>query len=127
MPNVEKVWVRVCALNDIPAGKATNIFVNGQRFVIMRTKDAAYITQGYCTHMLYPLKDAVVGDDCILTCNLHGSKFDVRDGSIKYWPMPAADDILKRKALQIFPTRVEEGVVYVEWPGTDASKIRIKL
>ncbi len=126
MSNVEKVWVRVCNLDDIPAGKTINVFVNGQRFALMRCDDLAFITQGYCTHMLFPLKDAKI-ENCVMTCSLHGSQFNVSDGSIKHWPMQANDDILKRKALQTFPTRVENGAVFVQWSGSDASKVRIKF
>lgn len=126
MNRTESVWVRVCALDELPAGKAINVFFNGQRYVISRCGETAFVTQGYCSHMLYPLKGAKV-EGCVLTCNLHGSQFSLKDGKVLHWPLPALEDTLKRKALKAFETKVEGGVVFVLWPGKDGEKIRVKF
>lgn len=122
----EKVWVKVCPVSDLPNGKAINILVNGQRFVVARCDDQAYMVQGYCTHMLYPLKDAKV-EGCIITCPLHGSKFDLRDGSVQNWPMPMLEDIKQKKMLRTFETQVKDGIMYVAWVADDPSKVRVRL
>ncbi|HRE49345.1 MAG TPA: Rieske 2Fe-2S domain-containing protein [Aggregatilineales bacterium] len=121
-----KVWIRLCALEQLPSDKAVNIFVNGQRYVVIRQGESAYMVQGYCTHMLYPLKDSKV-ENCVLTCNLHGSKFDIRDGSVQHWPMPMVDDVKQKKMLRTFETRVEGGEVYVAWETDDPSKVRARF
>ncbi|MCC7209582.1 MAG: Rieske 2Fe-2S domain-containing protein [Anaerolineae bacterium] len=126
MSDLGKVWVPMCALQDLPTGKASNVFVNGQRFVIARDGDVVTVLQGYCSHMLYPLKDAVVAE-CMLTCNLHGSQFDIRDGSVLKWPMPMLPDTHERKRLRTHETRVEDGVVYLAWPARSADKVKIRF
>lgn len=126
MPDLGKVWVRMCALQDLPTGKASNVFVNGQRFVIARDGDVVRVLQGYCSHMLYPLKDAAV-TDCVLTCALHGSQFDIRDGSVLNWPMPMLPDTRERKRLRLHETRVEDGMVYLAWPAPSPEKVKIRF
>jgi nitrite reductase/ring-hydroxylating ferredoxin subunit len=129
--NSNKVWVKACPLADLPTDKAANIFVNGQRFVIMRANDKAYMFQGYCSHMLYPLKDSKVqcSDDkgCELVCNLHSSRFNLADGSVAHWATPASAETLERKALRTFETRIEDGMVYIEWAAASPDKVRVKF
>lgn len=124
--SANKVWVRVCQLADLPVGRAVNVHINNQRLVIARCGESAHIVQGYCTHMLYALKDSAV-KDCVITCSLHGSQFDLRDGSVQHWVTPLTDDIRERKALRVYETEVRDGVVYVAWNAESAEKVRVRL
>ncbi len=130
MSNMEKSWVRICALKDLPADKAVNLFVNGQRLVITRCGDSASILQGYCSHMLYSLKDAKI-ENCILTCNMHGTQFDVRNGSVTKWATPVSgqdlEQVKARKTLRRYETRVTDGILYVSWPASSPDKVRIRF
>jgi nitrite reductase/ring-hydroxylating ferredoxin subunit len=123
-------WIKVCSLGDVPAGKAANLYINGQRLVITRHEDAAYVIQGYCSHMLYYFKDAAV-ENCILTCHLHKSQFDVRDGSVVRWAENVSgkrlEDIKVRKRLRTYATQVRDGQVYVAWPTDAPDKVRVKF
>jgi 3-phenylpropionate/trans-cinnamate dioxygenase ferredoxin subunit len=121
-----KVWVRVCDLSDLPADRAVNVHVNNQRLVIARCGESAHVLQGYCTHMLYALKDAEVSN-CLITCNLHGSQFDLRDGSVQSWATTLTDEIKQRKALRVYETEVRGGVVYLAWQAESAEKVRVRL
>jgi 3-phenylpropionate/trans-cinnamate dioxygenase ferredoxin subunit len=124
--SANKVWVRVCRLDALPEGHAINVHVNNQRLVIARCGDRARIVQGYCTHMLYALKDSAV-KDCAITCKLHGSQFDLSDGSVLSWVTPLTDDIRARKALRVYETEVRDGVVYLAWNAESAEKVRVRL
>lgn len=123
---VEQVWVRVCTLTEIPEDRAINLHVNGQRLVVAREGDSAFVVQGYCTHMLYALKDAAV-DACVITCPLHGSQFDLRTGEVIYWPMPDLADAKARKMLRTFETKVEGGTVYLRWLANSPDKVRVRV
>ncbi|PJF42328.1 MAG: hypothetical protein CUN50_04630 [Candidatus Thermofonsia Clade 1 bacterium] len=121
-----KVWVRICALEELPVGRAVNVHINNQRLVIGRCGERAYVTQGYCTHMLYALKDAKI-EDCTITCNLHGAQFDLRDGSVQAWVTPITDEIRERKPLRVYETEVRDGIVYLAWNAESAEKVRVRL
>lgn len=124
--SANKVWVRVCPLDALPEDRAINVHVNNQRLVIARCGERAHIVQGYCTHMLYALKDSAV-KDCMITCKLHGSQFDLRDGSVQSWVTPLTEDIRLRKALRVYETEVRDGVVYLAWNAESAEKVRVRL
>src|SRR5947207_3437709 len=124
--DINKVWVRVCPLDRVPTGKALNLNINGQRLIIARCGDSVSIMQGFCTHMIYPLAGARI-QDCVLTCGLHHSKFDIRDGSVVDWStLPGIsgvtlEEVRDHKTLRIFETHVEDGALFILWPTDDPS------
>jgi nitrite reductase/ring-hydroxylating ferredoxin subunit len=130
--DISKSWVRVCPLDQIPAGKALNLNINGQRLIITRCDESASIMQGFCSHMLYPLAGAKI-DNCELTCGLHKTRFNAQDGSVVEWTTFGAmanntrEAVLEGKALRTFETQVEEGVVYILWPTADPDSVRVKV
>ncbi len=132
MTDSVKTWVRICPLDQIPTGKTIALNINGQQLILARCGETASVLQGFCTHMLFPLSGSKV-QDCILTCSLHHSRFDVRDGSVVDWstypPLigPALASVRERKSLRTFETRVTDGAVYVLWPTEDSANVRIKV
>jgi nitrite reductase/ring-hydroxylating ferredoxin subunit len=126
------LWVRVCALNEIPLNKAKGFTVNGQMLAIARCAEEAVITQGICSHMFFPLGGSKV-EDCTLTCGLHRSKFDLHDGSVQEWSVfppivgAALAAIKKSKALRVYPSKIENGEVFIQWPGNDPATIKVKF
>jgi nitrite reductase/ring-hydroxylating ferredoxin subunit len=125
-----KAWVKIGLLSQVPEGKAINVYINGQRLVITRHQDSAYVLQGYCTHMMFYFKDALV-EDCVLTCGLHRSQFDVRDGSVVLWTENLSgkllEDVKTKKRLRTYDTEVRDGIVYVLWTTADPDKVRVKF
>lgn len=125
-----KSWVRLCDLEQVPTDHCLNIYVNGQRLVITRYEDSAHVLQGYCSHMLFYLKDAKV-DGCVVTCSLHGSQFDVRDGSVVRWTEAASgkvlEDIKEKKRLRSYETEVRDGSVFLAWATNDPDKVKVKF
>ncbi len=132
MSEINKVWVRVCALDHVPADKAIDLTINGQRLIITRCGDEARIFQGYCSHMLFPLRGSRV-ENCVLTCSLHQSRFDIRDGSVVEWaafpPLVASAlaRIEENKMLRSYETCVTDGDVFVLWPTDDPSAVRVRV
>ena len=130
MPDKARSWVKLCSLDQIPQGKATNVYINGQRLVMTRREGAAYVLQGYCSHMLFYLKDSLV-DDCVLTCSLHNSQFDIRDGTVVHWAgTPTGqmlDEIKEKKRLRTYETRVENNVVFLAWATDKPESVRVRF
>lgn len=126
------VWVRLCAMAKVPTDKAAGFRVNGQRMVLARCGDGAQVFQGFCSHQQYPLAGSKIAD-CVLTCNLHRSKFNAEDGTVVAWASllavsgKALADMHDQHALKSYRTRMENGDVYLEWPGDTVDAIRIKL
>jgi nitrite reductase/ring-hydroxylating ferredoxin subunit len=66
--------------------------------------EAVYAVDNRCPHMGFPLHKGSVADG-ILTCHWHHARFDLESGGTFD---PWADDV------QIYPTIVEDGIVYVD-------------
>jgi nitrite reductase/ring-hydroxylating ferredoxin subunit len=66
--------------------------------------EAIYAVDNRCPHMGFPLHKGSVADG-ILTCHWHHARFDLESGGTFD---PWADDV------QIYPTIVEDGIVYVD-------------
>ncbi len=132
MGEINRVWVRICALDDVPAERALGISVSGQQLILVRCNHETHVYQGFCSHMLYSLAGSRI-EGCTMTCGLHHSQFDVRDGSVVQWaaypPLDSQvlDEIRKRKALRTYETRVIDGDVYISWAADRPEDVRIRV
>ena len=57
-----------------------------------------------CPHEGYPLVEGALDADCVLTCNWHNWKFDLKTGATLY----GGDN------LRIYPVKVEDGAVWLD-------------
>ena|SRR5258707_2095670 len=132
MLNTTKTWVPVCKLNDLPTNKAVDLQIANQRLVITHCGDDAKIFQGFCTHMLFPLAGSKI-EGCVMTCGLHHSSFDVRDGSVQTWgdypPVtgPELEAIRARRALRNYETKIEGGTVYIMWSAQSPESVQVRV
>ncbi|HEY7689332.1 MAG TPA: Rieske (2Fe-2S) protein, partial [Dongiaceae bacterium] len=63
-----------------------------------------YACNNRCPHEGYPLREGTIDDKCVLTCNWHGWKFDLRSG----------ENLYQGDRLRLYPTRLEDGTVMVD-------------
>ena len=84
-------WVRVMADDGPAGGQPKGVDVEGRRCCCTAGRDGARVDD-VCSHAAGLLSRGEVVD-CVVTCPLHGSRFDVRDGQIvrgpAHHPQPA--------------------------------------
>lgn len=97
-------WVRAVEDKDLPDGSTTGVTVEGRQVLLHRAADDVYAIDDLCTHAAGLLSRGDV-TDCIVTCPLHGSRFDLRDGQIVRGPSHQPQPVL--------PTRVRNGWIEV--------------
>jgi MocE subfamily Rieske [2Fe-2S] domain protein len=97
--------VKVANVEDIPAGEALQVDIEGQVCALVRVNDDVYCVADICTHEHAHLSEGFV-EGYEIECPLHGSIFDVRSGEVK--SLPATED------LKTYPVKVENGEVHVE-------------
>jgi nitrite reductase/ring-hydroxylating ferredoxin subunit len=68
-------------VEDVPNDTITAVEVDGTPIILVRDGEALYALQGTCSHEGYPLEMAEL-ETPVLTCALHYSSFDVRDGRV---------------------------------------------
>jgi len=108
-------WVRVMAETDLPEGRPTGVDVEGRHVLLHRGNGQVHAVDNICTHAGALLSRGEV-DDCIVTCPLHGSRFDLRDGHIVRGPAHHPQPPL--------PTRVRNG--WIEVRGSQPRSRRAK-
>jgi nitrite reductase/ring-hydroxylating ferredoxin subunit/uncharacterized membrane protein len=84
-PSVDQ-WTEVARLDDLPDGQlvAGEIEQDGQTLplVLLRRGGEVLALHATCSHMGGPLPEGKLVDDECVECPWHGSRFDMRDGSV---------------------------------------------
>ena len=110
-------WVDVCPLDELAAGEARTVFLDGKMIGVFNVGGDLYAVNNRCTHARGPLSDGMVdAAECSVTCPWHYGKFDLRTG--------AAIDGVVRKAVETYAVEVRDGVVWVGRTGVGESDSR---
>jgi nitrite reductase/ring-hydroxylating ferredoxin subunit/uncharacterized membrane protein len=97
-------WVRAVEEPDLPDGASTGVELDGRKVMLHRSGDDVYAIDDLCSHAGALLSRGEVVD-CVVTCPLHESRFDLRDGHIVRGPAHHPQPVL--------PTRIRNGWIEV--------------
>ena len=96
----------VARLDEIPDGGMIQVSAHGDPVGLYRVGTDVYAVNDYCTHEETFLTDGEFEiEEMEVECPLHGSRFDVRDGSVRILPAT--------KPVATYPVKIEGGVVSV--------------
>jgi 3-phenylpropionate/trans-cinnamate dioxygenase ferredoxin component len=84
----ESRLVDVYSVLDLEAGTMRMVRVDGVDILLVNLGGTIHATQGLCSHEENPLDEGEL-DGSKLTCALHYSEFDLRDGSVLMGPAAA--------------------------------------
>ena len=90
-------WVRTVADADLPDGGTIGVEVEGRKVLLHRAGGQLYALDNLCSHAGALLSRGQV-DGCVVTCPLHGSRFDLRDGHIVRGPAHHPQPVLPARA-----------------------------
>ena len=90
-------WVRTVADADLPDGATIGVEVEGRKVLLHRAGGQLYALDDLCSHAGALLSRGQV-DGCVVTCPLHGSRFDLRDGHIVRGPAHHPQPVLPARA-----------------------------
>ena len=111
-------WFAAIPEDELAEGARHVVKVGGQSILLIRHDGQIHAIASACPHMRLPLKGAKIEDDTIV-CPWHHSAFDLETGDVKEWSLwpPAVGRMLgalsREKALSVFPTKVEDGQIWV--------------
>ena len=96
--------IRVCPLDEIPAGEARAFTVEGYEVAIFNTGDEVYAIENRCPHMGAELADGELVNNSVC-CHNHGWLINLETG-----------EVANREGVgaATFPASVEDGVVYIQ-------------
>src|SRR5437867_6565514 len=94
--------VRVCSVDDVPAGEARRFPVDGRLIAVVNLGDEGFrAVDAICSHEKYYLDEGEVDVDfATIECPKHGSTFDLDSG--KAVTLPAI------KPVDVFPVTVTD-------------------
>jgi nitrite reductase/ring-hydroxylating ferredoxin subunit len=96
-------------IGDVTPGKMIVVHARGENVVVYNVAGVYYATQDKCTHAGGPLSKGELDGECIV-CPWHGSRFNVRDGTVLNGPA--------RKPLKSYQVIVEGETGRVEQEGS---------
>ena len=102
-----KAWVRITAVENIPLREGRSVEVGGHDLAIFNLGNRFLAVENRCPHRGGPLADGIVSGSTVV-CPLHAWKIDLMAGSVTNRPE-------NLKCVRTFQTRVEDGVVLVEF------------
>ncbi len=97
-------WISAVPLERLRHDRKVVAKLDGKQIALFAADDAVFACNNRCPHEGYPLREGTLDDACVLTCNWHGWKFDLRTG----------DNLLRGDRLRTYPTRIADGAVWVD-------------
>lgn len=113
-------WVKVLRQDELPEGARRVVNVGGRPILLLRDGRQIRAMDNTCPHMGAALETGEVTEEGTIVCPRHHSAFDLKTGEVKAWAPwpPGVGRVLARfsteKPLPLFPTRVQEGSIWVE-------------
>jgi nitrite reductase/ring-hydroxylating ferredoxin subunit len=97
-------WISAMPLERLRRDGKVVAKLGGKQIALFAARDAVFACNSRCPHEGYPLREGTLDAACVLTCNWHGWKFDLRTG----------DNLLQGDRLRTYPTRIVDGAVWVD-------------
>jgi len=98
-------WLQVAETKEFEDNPVKTVIYEDIEIAVFKIEDSYYAIVDQCTHMDARLSEGTL-EGPIITCPLHGAKFDVRTGDVL--SLPAASPV------DTVPVRVENGIVYID-------------
>ncbi|MFC1846116.1 Rieske (2Fe-2S) protein [Chloroflexota bacterium] len=112
-------FVEVAKKDELQDGTMKPVNVAGRDILIARVKDVYYAADNRCPHMGGKLSRGKL-EGTVVTCPLHGSQFDLRNGQVVRWTsltgllLKVSSIIKSPKSITTYNTKTIEETIYVE-------------
>lgn len=101
-------WTPVTKAENIPPREGRAVTVGGAEIAIFHLENRYLTIENKCPHKGGPLCDGIVSGATVV-CPLHGRRFDLETGMAVRASEPSC--------VATFPTRVEDGIIFVDLGG----------
>ena len=97
-------WTKAISRNALSQKRCAVVRRGGKQIALFDTPEGVYACNNRCPHEGYPLREGSLDGACVLTCNWHNWKFDLRTGENQY----GGD------RLRVYPVELRNGDVWVD-------------
>ena len=111
-------FIDMLGTGDMQDGQMTEVKVEGHAFLVARVGDEYLIADARCPHLHGNLTKGTI-EGAVVTCPLHHSQFDLRDGSAVRWTdfsgavLSVASAVRHPRPLRVYEVEVGQGRVRV--------------
>lgn len=112
-------WITIGTVDEIAEGTMKKFVVEGRELLVVNTGGTFFAAANKCPHLGGDLSKGKL-EGTVVTCPRHGSRFDVRDGSIVQWlkgpglVKTLAKIVKPEKQLQTFDVKIEGTSIAVQ-------------
>ena len=97
-------WTRAVDLDRLQPSRPIAVKLRGKHIALFLHRGEILACNNRCPHEGYPLVEGALDADCVLTCNWHNWKFDLKTGATIY----GGDN------LRVYPVQVKDGAVWLD-------------
>jgi nitrite reductase/ring-hydroxylating ferredoxin subunit len=97
-------WAPAIALERLERAGKVVVKIGSKQIALFHTAAGIHACNNRCPHEGYPLREGTVDGACVLTCNWHNWKFDLRTGN----------NLLGGDRLRLYPTRLADGMIWID-------------
>jgi nitrite reductase (NADH) small subunit len=101
-------WTAMTPIENIPMHEGRAVTIGEQEIAIFHLENRYLTIENQCPHRGGPLCDGIVSGTAVV-CPLHGRRFDLETGMAVRASEPAC--------VATFPTRIENGIIFVNLSG----------
>ncbi len=111
-------FIEVMSTEGFEPGTMQEVEVDDHKLLVARVGDEFLITDARCPHLGGRLDKSTL-EGTVVTCHLHHSQFDLRDGSCLRWTdwkgavLTVAELARHPRPLRAYESKVEDGKVFV--------------
>ena len=111
--------IEVGNISKFKSGTKKKVTVQGHEILLAMVEDKFYAVDNRCTHLEGDLSKGKL-KGTIISCPLHGTQFDLRNGKVVRWlkgygSLSAVDEEFKSsRALKVYETKIEGGSILLE-------------
>lgn len=110
-------FIEVAVADEFQDGEMRQAEVDGHELLIARVGDEFFVSDNRCPHLGGRLSKGTL-EGSVVSCHLHHSQFDLRDGRVLRWtdwsgPVLTIAELARHpRPLRTYETKVESGRVY---------------
>jgi nitrite reductase/ring-hydroxylating ferredoxin subunit len=97
-------WIRAIDLATLERDGRALFRSEGRQIALFATPDGVFAYNNRCPHEGYPLREGTLGQGCVLTCNWHNWKFDLKTGA----------NLDRGEGLRTYPVQLRGGEVWLD-------------
>jgi 3-phenylpropionate/trans-cinnamate dioxygenase ferredoxin subunit len=111
-------YIELTSTDGIEPSTMRQVDLEGHEFLVTRVGDEFYVTDARCPHLAGHLARGVL-EGTVVTCPLHHSQYDVRDGSVLRWTdwegmaLSVAKLARHPRPIRAYESKVEDGKLWV--------------